>query len=147
MFIISSLKTGNFYLKRSFLFLFIILFLSNLTFAQHSHLEKGIELREKGDLDESLKILKQAEKQDKNNTDVLYQIALTYIKKNEIEDRMAASDYLERALRLQPANANYLMEYALLKKRQGYVTATEETLKRIMSLYPDNISKKKERLF
>ena len=48
-------------------------------------LKKGIEFREKGDLDESLEILKQAEKQDKNNSEILYQIALTYISKDEIE--------------------------------------------------------------
>ncbi|MFC1726503.1 tetratricopeptide repeat protein [candidate division KSB1 bacterium] len=140
MFIFTGLGIKNIISKKIFYFLSILFFLTNFIFAQQSLLDKGIELRDKGDLDESLKILKQAEKQDRsNNTEVLYHIALTYIRKNEIEDRIAASDYLEKALKTEPGNRKFLMEYALLKKRQGFKTTTEEVLKRIISLSSDNM--------
>ena len=90
------------------LFFGICLFVLFLTFPDlyaqsiDEVLQKGIKLREKGDLDKSLEILKQAEKQDKKNSEVLYNIALTYLKKGEIVDRISASDYLEKALKIEP---------------------------------------------
>ena len=117
------------------LILLVITSVSNLN-AQSTDeiLKKGIELREKGDLYESLAILKQAEKQDKNNSEILYQIALTFLKKNAIVDRMAASRYLERAIKLKPENVKYLYTYGKLKNKQQYYSKAKNTFEKIILL-------------
>ena len=120
------------------LILNIILFFSCLVFGQSSEIKKAAELRKNGKSQEALRILKQAEKEYKNNPVISYEIALTYLKIDDIKERMYASDYLERAMKADPENAKYMLTYAKLKKRQGFGDTAEKILLKISEMNSNN---------
>lgn len=114
-----------------------LFFLNVYSQTLQSNIQEGIKYRESGEYEKSIELLKKVRKTSDENPEVLYQLALSHMKFDDIHHRKIAELLLKEALRKDRDNVRYRLEYARLKIKVGAFGEARTILEEIIERKPD----------
>jgi len=102
------------------------------------HFQKALVYYEKGNHDLAIKQLKMALKLNRKFAKAYNKLALIYMNEGTVYGRSKATFALEKALKLEPNNIEFLFIDATLNIKKGFTRDAENQLKKIAKLDPQN---------
>jgi len=105
-----------------------------VSICQENYITEAEALIQKDKLKDAVKKLERGIKKDRKNAEAYYLLGETYRRLGTLSDRLNSSRALERALKFEPENTQYLYSFGLLKVRQGFKAHAEHTFKKIIEI-------------
>ena len=102
------------------------------------HFQKALVYYEKGDNELAIKQLKTALKFDSKLAKAYNQLALIYMSDGTVYGRSKATYEMEKAIKLEPQNIEFLFNDAQLNLKKGFTRYAEKRLKKIIELAPQS---------
>ncbi len=100
--------------------------------------ERGQVLRQAGQLDSAIVLLREAVRVDRRFADAWNELALAYMNLGTLQGRIKATRALERALRLDWNNRDYNFNMGVLHLKKGMPGAAAHFFKKVLKHYPDD---------
>lgn len=102
------------------------------------HFQKALAFYEKGSQDSAIEQLNIALNLDRTFAKAYNQLALIYMNEGTVYGRSQATYAIEKALKLEPRNIEFLFNEALLNLKKSFTRAAEKQFKKIIELDPRN---------
>ncbi len=102
------------------------------------HYQQGLSFYQQGQSKEAIRELQLAVSLNKKLAKAYNQLALIYMDEGSVFGRFRASIELEKALRIEPKNTEFLFNHAQLNLQKGFQYAAEQDFKKIIKLNPDH---------
>lgn len=103
-----------------------------------NHYRQALEHYHKAENELAITELKAALKLNRKLAKAYHQLALIYMDQGTVHGRFKATIELEKALRLEPNNVEFLFSDAMLNIKKGFSRTAEGQLKKIVALDPQN---------
>jgi GWxTD domain-containing protein len=100
--------------------------------------QQALEHFHKGENDLAIVKLKTALKLNRKLAKAYHQLALIYMDEGTVHGRFKATIELEKALKLEPNNIEFLFNNAMLNLKKGFTGIAEGQFKKIVALDPQN---------
>jgi len=100
--------------------------------------QQALAYYETGQTDQAIRQLQEAVKLNKKFAAAYNKLALIYMEEGTVYGRFKATFALEKALKLQPKNIEFLFNSAILNEKKGFDRIAQKQFKKIIKLDPQN---------